>query len=239
MITPALVRPFVWAAIMCGFASACREIPPAGRSPSTGGKASSPATQGAVADDGQWLMAAKDHANTRYSGLGEITAENVATLKPAWTFSTGVLRGHEGAPLVVGSTMYVVTPYPNVLYALDLALPGAPVKWAYKPRPLTAAQGVACCDVVNRGAAFADGKVFFNTLDNHVVAVDAETGQEAWNTQIGDIALGETLTMAPIVVKGKVIVGNSGGEMSVSRVSTRSATGCICSAASSSTPRLS
>src|SRR5690349_14288867 len=85
----------------------------------------------AVADDGQWLIATKDYANTRFSGLNEITTQNVNQLKLAWTFSTGSLRGEEAAPLVVGSTMYVVTPFPNYLYALDLSQPGAPTKWMY------------------------------------------------------------------------------------------------------------
>jgi glucose dehydrogenase len=129
-----------------------------------------------------------------------------------------VLRGQEAAPLVVGSTMYVVTPYPNILYALDLTKPGAPAKWKYEPKPLAAAQGVACCDVVNRGAAYADGKIFYNTLDNQTVAVDANTGKEVWRTKLGDINNGETITMAPLVVKGKVLVGNSGGEMGRARV---------------------
>jgi PQQ-dependent dehydrogenase (methanol/ethanol family) len=160
-------------------------------------------------------MAAKDYSNTRYSGLQEITTANVRNLKPAWTFSTGVLRGQEAAPLVVDGTMFVVTPYPNILYALDLTKPGAPVKWTYKPKPAAAAQGVACCDTVNRGAAYADGKIFFNTLDNHTIAVDAATGRQIWNSTVGDINRGETLTMAPLVVKGKVLVGNSGGEMGI------------------------
>jgi PQQ-dependent dehydrogenase (methanol/ethanol family) len=167
------------------------------------------------ADDGQWTMAARDYASTRYSGLGQITAGNVHGLRVAWTFSTGVLRGHEAAPLVVGSTMYLVTPYPNHLYAIDLAAPGGRQKWRYDPEPSRAAQGVACCDVVNRGAAYADGKVFFNTLDVHTVAVDAETGRELWKTKLGDINTGESITMAPLVVKGKVLVGNSGGEFGV------------------------
>ena len=166
-------------------------------------------------DDGQWVMAAKDYASTRFSGLAEINAGNVKDLKTAWTFSTGSVRGHEGAPLVVGNTMYVVTPFPNELYALDLTQPGAPARWVYKPEPSPAAQGVACCDVVNRGAAYADGKIFYNTLDNHTVAVDAETGEEVWKTLLGDINKGETMTMAPLVVKGKVLVGNSGGEFGV------------------------
>jgi PQQ-dependent dehydrogenase (methanol/ethanol family) len=170
---------------------------------------------GALPDDGQWTMASKDYANTRFSSLGEINSGNVGGLKVAFTFSTGLNRGHEAAPLVVGGTMYIVTPFPNILYALDLTQPGAPVKWKYEPRPPTAAQGVACCDVVNRGAAFADGRIFYNTLDDHTVAVDAATGRELWNTRLGDINKGETMTMAPLVVKGKVLVGNSGGEMGV------------------------
>jgi lanthanide-dependent methanol dehydrogenase len=116
---------------------------------------------------------------------------------------------------VVNNTMYVLTPYPNILYALDLTQPGAPKKWQYEPKPESAAQGVACCDVVNRGPSFADGKIVFNTLDNHVVAVDAATGNALWKTKVGDINIGETMTMAPLVVKGKVLVGNSGGEMGV------------------------
>ena len=102
-------------------------------------------------EDGQWIRPAKDFASSRYSGLSEITAANVSSLKPAWTFDTGVRKGQEAAPLVVGSTMYVVTPYPNILFALDLAKPGAPPKWTYHPKPLPSSQGEACCDVVNRG----------------------------------------------------------------------------------------
>jgi PQQ-dependent dehydrogenase (methanol/ethanol family) len=165
-------------------------------------------------EDGQWLMASKDYANNRFSGLNQINAGNVGALKLAWTFSTGVLRGHEGAPLVVGDTMYFVTPYPNVLYALDLKNQGAK-KWEYKPKPASAAQGVACCDVVNRGAVYWEGKIIYNTLDAHMVAVDAASGKEIWKTKLGDINQGETMTMAPIVVKGKVLAGNSGGEFGV------------------------
>lgn len=159
-------------------------------------------------------MAAKNYASTRYSELDEITTENASELQVAWTFSTGVQRGHEAAPIVIGDTMYVVTPYPNILYALDLNESGA-VKWKYESKPAAAAQGVACCDVVNRGAAYSDGKLFFNTLDCHAIAVDAETGEEVWNVKVGDINRGETMTMAPLVVKGKVLVGNSGGELGV------------------------
>jgi lanthanide-dependent methanol dehydrogenase len=160
-------------------------------------------------------MPARNFASTRYSGQNQITADNVGQLRLAWTFSTGVTRGHEAAPLVVGSTMYVVTPFPNLLYALDLSQPGAPLKWTYKPDPALASQGVACCDLVNRGASYFDGKIFYNTLDAHTVAVDAKTGKEVWKTRVGDINKGESVTMAPLVVKGKVLVGNSGGEFGV------------------------
>ena len=164
---------------------------------------------------GEWHMPAGDYANSRYSELSSITPQNAANLRVAWAFSTGVLRGHEGQPLVIDNTMYVVTPYPNVSYAIDLAQFGQPLKWKFRPRNSQQAIGRACCDVVNRGAAYADGKIFYNLLDGHTIAIDAATGRQAWRTRMGDLSRGETITMAPIVVKGKVIVGSSGGEMGV------------------------
>jgi lanthanide-dependent methanol dehydrogenase len=165
-------------------------------------------------EDGQWPMPAKNFASTRYSGLDAVNVSNVSGLKVAWTFSTGVDRGQEAAPIVVSNLMFIVTPYPNIVYAMDLTKPGS-VKWKYDPKPSEAAQGVACCDVVNRGACYADGKIFFNTLDCYSICLDAQSGKELWRTQIGDINKGETITMAPLVAKGKVFVGNSGGEFGV------------------------
>jgi lanthanide-dependent methanol dehydrogenase len=159
-------------------------------------------------------MPGKNFSVTRFSGLDQINTSNAASLKAAWTFSTAVNRGQEAAPLVVSNIMYVVTPYPNILYALDTTQSGA-VKWKYEPEPDASAQGVACCDVVNRGCMYDQGKIFFNTLDCHTVAVDARTGKQAWKTKLGEINQGETITMAPLVVKGKVLVGNSGGELGV------------------------
>src|SRR5215204_6196097 len=182
---------------------------PAGAQPASSGPMPAPPASAAPAEDGQWTMPAKNYASTRYSELAEINADNVGKLQVAFTFSTGVNRGQEAAPIVVGGTMYVLSPYPNILYALDLAKDGAPLKWKYEPKPEAAAQGVACCDVVNRG------KIFYNTLDGNTVAVDAETGKEAWKTKVGDINIGETMTMAPLVAKGRVLVGNSGGEYGV------------------------
>ena len=168
-----------------------------------------------AAADGNWTMPAGNYASTRFSPLTQINGNNVGSLKVEFTFSTGVNRGQEAAPIVVGNTMYIVTPYPNVLYALDLSKPGAPQKWKYEPHPEPAAQGVACCDVVNRGAVYWQGKVIINTLDGNTIAVDAGTGKELWKTKLGDINKGESITMAPLVVKGKVLVGNSGGEFGV------------------------
>jgi PQQ-dependent dehydrogenase (methanol/ethanol family) len=166
-------------------------------------------------DPNQWVLPGKNYSLTRYSELNQITKDNVKNLKVAWTFSTGVLRGHEGAPLVVGDTMYLVTPFPNIVYALDLTKPGAPIKWKYEPKQDQDVIPIACCDVVNRGAAYAEGKIFFNQLDTHTVALDAKTGKELWKVKQGDFKQGQTITMAPLVIKDKVITGISGGEFGV------------------------
>ena len=216
-------RKDVWLAAVLGLAlllPGCRTRTDAREAGQPSGSRSAGIARARVAaspqqEDGQWLMPAKNYASTRFSALAQINVQNVRSLRPAWTFSTGNVRGHEAAPLVVGGTMYIVTPFPNYLYALDLTKPGAPAKWVYEPPVVNAAQGVACCDVVNRGAAYFGGKIFYNTLDNQTVAVDAATGKEVWRTKVGDINKGESMTMAPIVVKGKVLVGNSGGEFGV------------------------
>jgi PQQ-dependent dehydrogenase (methanol/ethanol family) len=164
---------------------------------------------------GEWHSQAHDYANTRFSALADVNASNVARLKVAWTFSDGTQNGHEAAPLVLDNTMYLVTPFPNIAYALDLTKAGAPIKWSYAPNPTPVAIGKACCDTVNRGSAYANGKIIYNLLDNHTVAVDAKTGKEVWRTKMGDVTRGETMTMAPFVVGNKVYVGNSGGELGV------------------------
>src|SRR3569623_275584 len=171
-----------------------------------GGAKPMPPASAVPADDGQWTMAEKNYAAPRISTLDQINGANVKGLQVAFTFSTGTTHGEEAAPLVVDNTMYIVTPYPNNLYALDLTKPGAPMKWEYQPKPQPASQGVACCDVVNRGAAYFDGKIFYNTLDGQTVAVDAKDGHQVWKKQLADINKGESITMAPLVVKGKVLV---------------------------------
>lgn len=147
-----------------------------------------PAPSAARQEDGQWTMPAGDYASTRYSGLDQINAGNVGNLRPVFTFDTGIDRGHEAAPLVVGSTMYVVTPFPNTVFAFDLANLSRP-KWVFRPQPVQAAQGVACCDVVNRGMTFDNGRLFFNTLDGATIALDAESGRQIWRTQLANIMI--------------------------------------------------
>ena len=165
--------------------------------------------------DGTWRMPLGDYAGTRYSPLDELRAANVGALRLRWRYDLKLSRGQEATPIVVNNTMYVVTSFPNYLYAFDLTRPGANVKWVYDPEPNPASQGVACCDHVNRGAAYAEGRLFYATLDAHAVAVDAESGRELWKVKIGDIQMGETVTMAPIVVRNRVFFGNSGGEFGV------------------------
>ena len=210
------------AAVAALLGAACTSSSTSGKADSTTAPATGPASVTGArigapssAPAGEWQMPAGDYANSRYSTLNQITPANAANLRASWTFSTGVLRGHEGQPLVVNNTMYLVTPYPNVSYALDLATEGQPLKWKFRPENAQAAAGQACCDVVNRGAAYANGKMFYNLLDGHTVAVDVATGKQLWRTRMADLNRGETITMAPIVVKGKVLVGSSGGEMGV------------------------
>ena len=165
--------------------------------------------------DGNWLAPGRDFAMTRYSPLTELTPANVGRLKLAWSFETAIRHGHEAGPLVAGSTMYFVTPFPSRAYALDLTQPGASIKWKFDPNPSPIAIGKACCDAVTRGAVIADGKLIYNLLDDHTVAVDTATGKEVWRTKLANVEDGTTMTMAPLAVGGRVYVGNSGGEMGV------------------------
>ena len=113
-----------------------------------------------------------------------------------FSFDTSVDREQEAAPIVFGDTMVIVTPYPNIVYALDLTKPSATVRWTFEPKPEASAQGDACCDVVHRGAPYADGRVVFNTLDNQTITLDAASGKALWRVKLDDINRGETMPMA-------------------------------------------
>lgn len=168
---------------------------------------------------GQWPMTGRDYALSRYSPLDQITSENIGRLRPVWTFSTGVLGAHEGNPLVVGSMLYVHSPFPNSVYALDLAQPGAPVKWRYSgplPATKTATPVATCCDGGSRGLAYhPSGKLFVPLLTGELAALDAATGREIWRVRNADPRTGATLSGSPIVVQDLVIVGLSGAEYGV------------------------
>jgi lanthanide-dependent methanol dehydrogenase len=165
-------------------------------------------------DPNNWAIWGGDYGGQRYSELDEITAENVGDLQVAWTFSTGVLRGHEGGPLVIGDTLYVHTPFPNKVFAINQK--DQSIIWRYEPvQNAEETIPVMCCDTVSRGLAYADGKIFLQQADTHLVALDAETGKEIWKVKNGDAKKGETNTNAPIVVGDKIITGISGGEFGV------------------------
>ncbi|PUB12846.1 methanol/ethanol family PQQ-dependent dehydrogenase [Yoonia sediminilitoris] len=165
-------------------------------------------------DPNQWAIQTGDYANQRYSDLDMINKDNVGDMQVAWTFSTGVLRGHEGSPLVIGDIMYVHTPFPNIVYALDLANDGK-IIWKYEPKQDPDVIPVMCCDTVNRGVAYADGKIFLHQADTTVVALNADTGAVEWSVVNGDPSIGETNTATVLPVGDKVIVGISGGEFGV------------------------
>src|ERR1700758_2986773 len=165
-------------------------------------------------DPNQWVMPAGNYANTRYSQLNQINKDNAKNLRPVWTHSTGVLRGHEGGPLVIGDVMYIHTPFPNNVFALDLNNNGR-IIWKYEPKQDPTVIPVMCCDTVNRGVAYGDGKIFLHQADTTLVALDAKTGNVVWSVKDGDPKKGETGTSAPLVVKDKVLIGISGGEFGV------------------------
>jgi len=166
-----------------------------------------------TADPKNWAMQAGDMYNQRYSKLTQINAQNVGKMQVAWMFSTGVLRGHEGSPLVVGDTMYLHTPFPNKVFAIDLDT--QKIKWRYEPKQDSAVIPQMCCDTVYRGVAYAENKIFLQQADSTLVALDANTGKVIWTVKNGDPKLGAVNTNAPHVFKDKVITGISGGEWGV------------------------
>jgi lanthanide-dependent methanol dehydrogenase len=161
-----------------------------------------------------WAMPGLTYDLQRYSHLKQINTGNVGKLHVAWTFSTGVLRGHEGAPLVIGDVMYVHTPFPNIVYALDLNNDGK-ILWKYEPKQDPNVIPVMCCDTVNRGLSYADGKILLHQADTTLVALNARDGSVVWSVKTGDPSKGETGTSAPFVMKDKALVGVSGGEFGV------------------------
>ncbi len=174
-------------------------------------------TASAVAQGaGEWTMTGRTPDLQRYSPLTQINKANVKSLKAAWTFSTGVLNGHEGNPLVIGTVMYVHSAFPNIVFALDLTKEGAPMIWKHVPAQPPEAKPIACCDLVNRGLAYhPSGKLFIELLAGDLLALDAKTGKQLWRVPNADYKTGSTMTNAPIVIKDVVVAGISGGEFGV------------------------
>ena len=200
-----------------------------GAIPAESGEAQRPAPAGGL-PPGEWRSTGRDDALTRYSPLDQLTPETVAQLRPVWSFATGSLRAHEGNPLVVGTTIFVHTPYPNQVFALDLSRPGAPIKWRYAgPLPGAGLTGpvtrsganapampTGCCDVGSRGLAYHDsGKLYVPLLSGELAALNAATGREIWRVRNGDWRAGATLAGAPLVVRDLVVTGISGAENGV------------------------
>ena len=168
---------------------------------------------GLIQNASNWAIWGGNYAGTRYSELDQINSGNAGNLQVAWTFSTGVLRGHEGGPLVIDGTMYVHTPFPNKVYSINLD--DQTIKWSYEPKQDPNVIPIMCCDTVNRGLAYADGKIFLQQADTVLVALDSNTGELVWSVQNGDPSKGETNTNAPVVIGDKVYTGISGGEFGV------------------------
>ena len=168
----------------------------------------------AMANADNWAAPRGNYSNQAYSTLSQINQGNVKNLKAAWTFATGVNRGHEGSPVVVGNMMYVHTAFPNNVYALDLN-DNQKIVWSYFPKQDPSVQAVLCCDNVNRGLGYGDGKIILNQNDGMVVALDAKTGKKIWDVRNVDPKVGATNTNAPHVIKDKILTGCSGAEFGV------------------------
>jgi glucose dehydrogenase len=176
-------------------------------------------------DANQWAAPAGNLMLQRYSALKGINADNVKDLQFAWSQSTGALRGHEGQPLVINDIggkpmMIFISGCPemskcNIVQALDISDPDHPTQvWSYLKTSGRDESAVprACCDTVNRGGSYADGKFVFGTLDGYVIALDAKTGKEAWVVKHAHPDKGETITPAPIIANDKVLIGFGGDE---------------------------
>jgi len=173
-----------------------------------------PALEKALNTEGNWPIQTGGYYSQHNSPLAQINKSNVKNVKAAWTFSTGVLNGHEGAPLVIGDMIYIHSAFPNNTYAINLNDPGT-IVWQHKPKQDASVKAVACCDVVNRGLAYGEGEIIKTQLNGHLVALDAKSGKVNWEIEVCDPKVGSTLTQAPFIAKNTVLVGCSGAELGV------------------------
>ena len=162
--------------------------------------------------DTDWPLHGLDVGEQRYSPLGQIRRENVDQLELAWSFDLYTRRGVEATPLIVDGVMYVTGSW-SMVYALDAST--GELKWFHDPQVERAFLAKGCCDAVNRGAAYHEGRVFVGTYDGRLVALDAATGEVIWDVQTTDRDQSYTITGAPRIVKDKVVIGNGGAELGV------------------------
>jgi PQQ-dependent dehydrogenase (methanol/ethanol family) len=167
-------------------------------------------------DPKQWVMPNGNYSGWNYSALDQINLSNVQNLTMAWSLQLGILDTFEASPLVIGDTMYIATPKPNYIYALDLKRDGV-IKWEFRPESmqLDAALKAACCGAQTRGLAYADNKIFYSTLDGQVFALNADNGKVVWRAENANLAASEAVSAMPLIVGDKVIIGVMGGEKGV------------------------
>jgi quinohemoprotein ethanol dehydrogenase len=187
--------------------------PAVAQSPAPGaGRVDAGRARAADAEPGEWMLHGRDFAEQRYSPLAHIDRNNVSRLGLAWSYDTGARRGMEATPLVVDGVLYATGSW-SVVHALDAA--SGRLLWTYDPQVPKAKGRDACCDVVNRGVAVWKGRVYLGALDGRLIALDAASGRLVWQVQTLDLTQPYTITGAPRVVKGMVVIGNGGAEFGV------------------------
>ena len=160
----------------------------------------------------EWLLHGRTYAEERHSPLNQINTSNVDQIGLSWSFETGTNRGHETTPIVKDGVMFITAPW-SVVHALDAKT--GDLLWTYDPQVERAWANNACCDVVNRGVALYENSIFFGTIDGRLISLDKDTGTENWSILTIDKSRPYTITGAPRIVKGNVIIGNGGGEFGV------------------------
>ena len=160
----------------------------------------------------EWLLHGRTYAEERHSPLDQINTSNVDQIGLSWSFETGTNRGHETTPIVKDGVMFITAPW-SVVHALDAKT--GDLLWTHDPKVERAWANNACCDVVNRGVALYENSIFFGTIDGRLISLDKDTGNENWSILTIDKSRPYTITGAPRIVKGNVIIGNGGGEFGV------------------------
>ena len=160
----------------------------------------------------EWLLHGRTYAEERHSPLDQINTSNVDQIGLSWSFETGTNRGHETTPIVKDGVMFITAPW-SVVHALDAKT--GDLLWTHDPKVERAWANNACCDVVNRGVALYENSIFFGTIDGRLISLDKDTGTENWSILTIDKSRPYTITGAPRIVKGNVIIGNGGGEFGV------------------------